>query len=109
MTYFGIPVNTQFPWQSIRIALSSVTYTLSFRFNSRSQRWVMDINDGSNNPILSGLVLLINEDLTYQYKNTFDNLPPGTFFVLDNTGQSMEPGPTSFGVTHTLFYADPTQ
>jgi hypothetical protein len=109
MTFNVIPINISFPWQTSRLALSGVTYTIRFRYNNRSTRWEMDIADGSNNDILDGIVLLINEDLTYQYKTALANLPAGTFFVLDNTNQNTQPTQFSFGTTHSLIYADPTQ
>jgi hypothetical protein len=108
MTYYTIPLDSTFPWFQTRITLSGITYTLTFRYNSRSTRWVMDIGDASNNPIQLGLVLLINVDLTYQYRPANISLPVGTFFVQDNTGQGIQPTQYSFGTTHTLFYGDPT-
>lgn len=86
--------------------MSSVTYTLRFRYNTRSTRWEMDIADGSNNDILDGIVLLIESDLTYQYKTALASLPPGIFFVLDNTNQDSQPTQFSFGNTHSLIYDD---
>ncbi len=108
MTYNQIPINTSYPWQTTRVSLSTITYTLNFRYNSRASRWEMDILDASNNQILSGIILLINQDLTYQYKTALSNLPVGTFFVLDNTNQDTQPTQYSFGTTHSLIYADPT-
>lgn len=107
MSFNIIPINTTFPWNFIRISLSTITYTLTFRYNSRSSRWIMDIADGSNNIILSGIILLINQDLTYQYKTAIANLPIGTFFVLDNTNENTQPTQYSFGITHSLIYQDP--
>lgn len=109
MTYNEIPINTAFPWYTTTIALSGVSYTLRFRYNTRNTRWEMDIADGAGNDILDGIVLLINNDLTFQYQTALSNLPVGNFFVVDKTGQGMQPTQFSFGTTHSLIYADPTQ
>jgi hypothetical protein len=91
----------------MRITLSGTTYVLRFRYNYRSTRWMMDIADASNNDILDGMVMKINTDLTYQFRTSLSNLPPGQFFVIDNTGNNNQPTQYSFGNTHTLYYADP--
>lgn len=108
MTYNNIAINSNFPWQNITIVLSGVVYVLTFRYNTRSSRWEMDIADGSNNVILSGIIMLINQDLTYQYKTAISNLPVGTFFIIDNTNKDIQPTLNSWGITNTLTYADPT-
>ena len=107
MTFYTIPINSQFPWFTVKMTLSGVSYTLRFRLNNRSNRWIMDIADASNVDILDGIVLLINRDLTYQYQTAMANLPAGQFFVVDNTGEGNEPTQYSFGNTHSLIYADP--
>jgi hypothetical protein len=80
---------------------------LVFRYNSRMQRWILDINDSQNNQILSGVPILIGLDLTGQY--LYLSIPPGVFLALDNTNQDTQPTVYSFGTTNSLYYQDPTQ
>lgn len=107
MTFFTIPVGNSLPWYKFKITLSGVIFTLSFRYNTRSSRWVMDIQDPSGNPILCGLVCLIERNMDGQY-TTFA-IPAGIFFATDDTGQGTQPTLYSFGTDHTLWYEDPTQ
>ena len=103
---YSIPINPQLPWQEYRITLSGIIYTLEFTYNVRSDRWILNINDAFGNQILQGIVLLINRDLTGQYR-TLD-IPIGTIFAADNTLQDTQPTLNSFGVDHTLYYLDPS-
>lgn len=106
-TYFQVPARNDLPWYKFKITLSNVIFTLHFRFNSRSNRWIMDINDPSDNPILSGIPVLIQRNLTSQY-TTF-TVPAGTFFAIDDTNKDTQPTQFSFGTDHSLWYLDPTQ
>lgn len=99
-----IPLGNTLPWYKFRINLSGTTYTLHFRFNSRSQRWIMDVNDSSDNPIVQGIPVLINRDLFGQYDTL--PLPDGVMFAVDNTGNDTQPTQYSFGLDHTLYYID---
>lgn len=100
-----LPLRIDSPWYSFIITLSEVVFTLTFRYNSRMDRWIMDIADASGNDILAGIPLLILRDLTGQY--VIDGLPPGTFYVVDSTNQNTQPSRDSWGVTHSLRYVDP--
>lgn len=103
-TFFTIPARNDLPWYTFQITLDNVIYTLVFRYNTRSSRWLLDINDASNNPILIGIPLLINRNLTAQF-NTLA-IPAGTMFCTDDTNQDMQPTQYTFGITNTLWYED---
>lgn len=106
-TYLSYPAGANFPWNSFRATLSGVVYTITLRYNTRAARWVMDIGDASNNPILMGLPILIERNLAGQYVTP--GLPPGpSFAVCDTAAPLTQPSRYSFGTTHTLFYGDPT-
>ena len=107
MTFFTIPVGNTLPWYKFKITLSGVIFTLSFRYNTRSSRWVMDILDPSGNQILCGLPVLIQRNVTSQYPTLA--IPEGVFFSTDDTGNGLQPTIYSFGTDHTLWYEDPTQ
>lgn len=107
MTFFTVPINNTLPFQKFKITLSGVIFSLELRYNNRMDRWVMNINDPSNNQILQGLILLINRNLTKQYPTL--QIPVGVFFATDDTNQGTEPTEFSFGVDHSLWYGDPTQ
>jgi hypothetical protein len=93
------------PWHNFQFTLSGGLYTLGFRFNTRMGRWVMDVRDAQNNNLAAGLPILINLNLSGRFA-----IPglAGFFVAVDDTGAGAQPGYNSFGVTHTLWYFDPT-
>lgn len=105
MNFLLMPVGNDFPWYRFRTTISNVVYTIVMRYNSRMARWIMDINDASNNPIQVGIPILILRNLVGQYVTI--GLPPGTFFCTDDTNTDEQATRNSFGTTHTLFYQDP--
>ena len=107
MTFFTVPLGNALPWYKFKITLSGVIFTLSFRYNTRSNRWVMDILDPTGNQILCGLPLLIQRNVDGQYPTLA--IPEGVFFVTDDTGQGTQATQYSFGTDHTFWYEDPTQ
>lgn len=107
MTFLLLPARNDIPWYTFKITLSGLIFTLRFRYNVRMQRWIMDIADASDQDIINGLPLLILRNLSGRF--VLATLPPGIIFVTDDTNQGTQPTRYSFGTTHTLFYADPTQ
>lgn len=108
MVILAYPAGNTFPWYGLRVSLSGVIYTINLRYNTRMHRWIMDINDASNNPIQVGLPILIDRNVAGQYVTA--GLPPGTTFSVCETANPLtQPSRLSFGTTHTLYYADPTQ
>lgn len=104
MTFNTIPVGNDLPWKKFTIPLDGVIYTLTVRFNVRSNRWILDIADSSNNPILVGIPVLIERNLTGRY--VISGLPLGTLFATDFTNQENQPTRYSFDTTHGLIYED---
>lgn len=101
-SFATLPARNDLPSYRFKITLSGAVYTLRFRFNTRMNRWIMDIADPSNNDILDGLPLLILRNIAGQYVIT--GLPPGVFFCVDNTGKDLQPVRASFGLGSSLYY-----
>ncbi len=104
--FVAIPARNDVPWYTFKITLSNVVYTLLIRYNGRMRRWIMNIQDASGNDVINGIPLLIGINLAGRFVTAA--LPPGVFFVLDNTNQSDQPERFAFGTTHTLYYQDTT-
>lgn len=102
---FTIPINTSLPNQKLKITLSGSIYELEIIYNTRMQRWTMNINDAAGNQLLQGVVLLIDRDLTGQYLQL--SIPPGLFICSDDTGKGTQPTQSSFNVDHTSWYFAP--
>ena len=105
MAFFKIPTSSTLPWYNFKISLSGVMYSVDLRYNVRMQRWVMNLLDASDNPLLMGIVMLNKRDVIGQYVTL--KLPPGILFCLDNTGNNLEATLGSFSTTNTIYYATP--
>jgi len=105
-TPYTMPARNDVPWYTFQITLSGSIFNLIFRFNTRNNRWFMDINDAVGNPVLLGVPLLVDTNLFGQYTSL--NLPDGIMFPTDDTGTGIQPTLYSFGTECTLWYYDLT-
>ena len=99
-----LPIRSDLANYDFQIDLEGTIFTLTFRFNERKGRWVMDIGDSNGDPLLNGIVLLTDVNITDQYVG--DELPPGRFFVVDETGEAKNPGIDDLGNYVKLFYLE---
>lgn len=54
--------------QQFTVSLSGVQYSMTVRWNTPGQCWVLDIEDINANPVLEGLPLITGADLLEQYQ-----------------------------------------
>jgi len=99
-----IPARNDLPWYKFKITFEGTVYTLRFIFNTRMNRWILDIADSGDNDIICGLPILIERDIAGQY--VIVGLPPGILFSRDNQTRVEQPSRYSFGMTHSLLYED---
>lgn len=104
MAVLQIPADNSSANYSFRIDLENVTYTLGFHFNTRMNRWTMDIGDGAGNPVVTGIPLIGNSDLTGRYQAA--GLPPGRFFLVDTQGAAISPEFDDLGGRVLLAYLE---
>lgn len=78
-----IPTRNDLPAYNFRIDLDEVVYKLRIRHNGRMNRWVMDVSDDEDNPIICGIVLLSEVELIPFTKPS--NFPQGDFFLVHET------------------------
>ena len=77
---FIIPWRNLPNWQQ-EITLGQETYLLNFRWNSLNSFWVMDIYTRNQEPIILGIKVVVNYDITSHYIR--ENLFPGSILVID--------------------------
>lgn len=99
-----LPARNDLPWYRFKITLGTVIYTLRFRYNTRNQRWILDVMDASGNDIVIGLPVIIGRDLAGQY--VMSGIPVGAFFSTDDSKNNSQPTRFSFGTDHTLWFID---
>ena len=69
-----MPFKESAAWQE-QLTLSNIIYILYFKWNALNQYWVMNIYDANAAPLLLGVKVVPNFDLTSPF--TVLGLPPG--------------------------------
>lgn len=106
MANIQIPLRTDILAYSLKVTLEDVVYTLKFRWNSRLVKWIMDIRDVAGEPLLVGRVLYEGIPMIWRFVGRIEGLPPGEFFVIDETGQNRDPDLETLGTDIKLVYAE---
>ncbi len=101
---FEIPVRSDFPAFSFQIDLEEIPFTLTFQFNDRIERWVMDIGDEEGVDILTGIPVHTGVPLIDEFVK--DKLPPGEFIAVDETGMDRDAGRNDLGNEVKLLYVE---
>jgi hypothetical protein len=102
----ALPLNGDVPFYSFTMGLSGTQFYLTIRYNSRMDRWIMDVADATQSPVIVGVPLLIGVNLLGRFSGQA-GLPVGALYVTDNIAGVNQPTRNSFGLTHTLWYLDP--
>lgn len=97
------------PWRNLpnwqqEIVMDGIVYHLSFHWNSLNEFWSMDIYDRDQNPIILGIKLVVNYDVTSHYIN--ENLFPGTLLVIDFSREVEVIGREDMGDRVQLIYQE---
>jgi len=95
-----INVPTKTPYFEGTKALDGNTYKLTFKWNTNTKKWYVDIVGISNNVKMEGLACLCGKDLLK--KNGYSEL--GELWIVDNLEQDEDPDFYSFGSRHTVEY-----
>ena len=104
MSILQIPLKPNLEAYEISTVLELVTYILSFSFNRRQDIWYMDILNQDRDPILSGIPMYTQTDLTAQYVG--EDMPPGIFLIFDTEGTDNNPVQDEFGNRFLLLYEE---
>ncbi|HCU24078.1 MAG TPA: hypothetical protein DF383_03595 [Deltaproteobacteria bacterium] len=102
---FQIPVEATEPSFKKRIDLGARAYVFHFYFNERMSRWVMSVYDADEQPIVVGIVMVIDSSLTGRYSDP--RLPEGEIILYDSSETHQECGYEDLGNRCLLIYEAP--
>lgn len=101
-----LPYRENSQWQ-MQVTLTEVGYTLEFEWNAINQYWVMAIYDSSDNPIVTGLKIVNNYDITSEIVAT--GMPLGNILcqsIVDNWENLQR---LDLGTQSALVYYEPNE
>lgn len=104
MSQLELPVRSDFKKYEHTLELEGTTYSFSYTFNRRSNRWSMSILDINGAVVLGGVPILVDIDLTSQYIQ--ENLPPGGFVPINETGTGKNPEIIDLGNDVKMIYVE---
>ena len=99
-----IPIRADIPSQTFDITLNSLVYTLTVKWNSRSEYWTLDIVDADAVTLITGLCLKLGARLLRPF-----NFDIGEFIMIDDTSTGTEATLSSIGITSRLIYFTPEE
>jgi len=97
-----VPVLLDTPLFSLETQLDGTLYSLTFRWNSRANQWFVDLADAANDPIVSGIAIVVDFPLARRCRDP--RMPPGALFAVDTTGAGLDPGETDLGRRVVILY-----
>jgi hypothetical protein len=106
MAYLTMPISSDEPSYDFQVPLEGTVYSLGFSYNSRSNRWSMDIMDEVENPLIMGIVLVAGVVLNTRFVEAAG--PAGSFYLYDTQGGGADPGRDDLGNRFQLFYREST-
>lgn len=99
-----IPIRNDIPAYTEQLDLEGTRYFMRFKFNSRVDRWFMDLLDENQSEILNGIKIIVDFDLLGRFKD--ERLPPGLLYAVDESGNENQPDRLNFSNDVTLLYLD---
>ena len=104
MSVFEVPTFTDPSNYRQQIELDGVVFELSFNFNSRDNRWYLDILDVAGVQLRSSMRLVTSMALMLRWKEL--TRPAGELGMIDPSSQDLEATLDDIGVAVFLTYVD---
>jgi len=105
MSIIELPVRNDVDAFDYRIDLDGSTYSITFAWNTRDERWYIYLRTSAGDDIAFS-PLLINADLWTRFK--LDAAPPGVMFMVDPAFGSQECGRYDLGTRCKVLYSEAT-
>lgn len=104
MAYLECPTRNDLPAFSYTIPLDGTTFTLSYTFNDRMNKWFLELGDQFGVTIVSAVPIVSSWPLFDRFKGLA--IPKGTLFAFDSSGQDLDPARFDLGARVRIFYKE---
>ena len=106
MAIVEIQTRNDLPAYEQVVNLDGTSYTIALYFNQRlndgAGAWCITLADKNRNMIVGPIPVIVNWPLFDKFVDF--NIPPGTIFAFDTSGNDMDPGQFDLGDRVRLFY-----
>lgn len=99
-----IPIDGTLGKQAFGLVLDGEEFTFELLNNTRANRWTLNVYAADGDLLAAGVRMVANWPLLM--RNTDPRLPPGTLFLLDQSGANSEADFEALGTTHALLYKE---
>lgn len=100
----NLPVRSNVGSLNFTVDLEGTVYSMEFNYNSRDQRFYMNIRSEELVDVLTGVPVVLGTLLTDRFK--LETLPPGSIFGFNSSDEFVEATLLSFGANYLLQYAE---
>ena len=97
-----VPFEPSTPSYRVGCTLGSLPYLFDVRWNARDAAWYFDLLDADENPIYSGIKVVLGTGLGRVC--TDPRFPSGTFQAIDLAGTSRDAGIDDLGARVVVYY-----
>lgn len=104
MAILEIPTFTDPSNYTEEVELDEAVFVLSFNFNSRDDRWYLDVLDQNDNQLRSSIRLVSGFPLFARWQ--IRGRPDGELTMIDPSGQDIEAGIDNIGIEVFLTYIE---
>lgn len=104
MAILKLPVSSEFPKFRFNTELDEEAFIFSFRLNERMNRWIMNVSDAVDTPLIMGIPVLLGVPFYEQFKNP--SLPLGRLFAINPENANIEAGSEDLGKSVFIFYSE---
>ena len=102
-----IPFKDPGSWQ-MQISLTNVIFIFDFHWNALNKYWLMDILDQDGTPVIYGIKVVTNYDITAQFAAVL-GMPVGDIVCQNIVQEWFDIGRFDMGNTTELIYYEPNE
>lgn len=102
MALLECPTRNDLPSYNYVISLDGTNYGLSFTYNSRMGKWLLELTDAFQNSIIAPVPVVAMWPLFDRFVG--NAIPPGRLFCYDSSGQNLDPSRYDLGDRCRIYY-----
>lgn len=106
MSVYTIDILNAAEWGSFYFTsdLDGENYEFRFKYNSREERWYLDLLDNEGNVVRAGMKVVVNWPVLLRMMEL--NRPPGEILFINTQDRAEDPGLDELGVDAVLTYVE---